>query len=76
LKEPLDVWMPDRLKHDGFVMLNVTVEHAVAVAALPDHHHDPFDRLLVAQALLEGLTIVTSDTAFDDYEVRVLDART
>jgi len=67
--------MPDRLKHDGFVMLSVTVEHAVAVLALPDHLHDPFDRMLVAQGLLEGLTIVTSDAAFDDYEVRVLDAR-
>jgi PIN domain nuclease of toxin-antitoxin system len=55
--------------------LSVTVEHAVAVAALPDHHHDPFDRLLIAQGRLEGLTIVTSDTAFDDYDVRVLDAR-
>jgi PIN domain nuclease of toxin-antitoxin system len=75
LKQPLEAWMPERLTREGFLTLSVTVEHAVAVAALPDHHHDPFDRLLIAQGRLEGLTIVTSDTAFDDYDVRVLDAR-
>lgn len=39
------------------------------------HHLDPFDRLLIAQAQDEGLTVVTSDPAFRDYDVRVLDAR-
>jgi PIN domain nuclease of toxin-antitoxin system len=75
LTEPLESWIPDRLERDGFLMLSVTVAHAVAVSALPDHHHDPFDRLLIAQALTEDLTVVTSDTVFDDYEVTVLDAR-
>lgn len=56
-------------------MLSVTVEHAVAVGFLPDHHPDPFDRLLIAQARVEGLTLVTSDTAFDAYHIPVLDAR-
>jgi PIN domain nuclease of toxin-antitoxin system len=46
------------------------------VAGLPLHHADPFDRLLIAQARLEHLTIVTSDAAFDDYDVMTLDART
>jgi PIN domain nuclease of toxin-antitoxin system len=53
----------------------VAVQHAVAVASLPDHHQDPFDRLLIDQARVEGLTVVTADAAFDDYEVNVLDAR-
>jgi PIN domain nuclease of toxin-antitoxin system len=75
LTEPLEAWMPDRLERDGFLMLSVTVAHAVAVASLPDHHHDPFDRLLIAQAREEDLTIVTSDTVFDDYEVTTIDAR-
>ena len=75
LKQPLDAWLPDGLRREGFLMLSVTVEHAVAVASLPDSHQDPFDRLLIAQARAEGLTIVTSDAAFDDYDVRVLDAR-
>jgi PIN domain nuclease of toxin-antitoxin system len=75
LRDPLDRWMPDALEGHGFAMLSVTVPHAVAVAALPVHHADPFDRLLIVQAQLEHLTIVTSDTAFKDYDVSVLDAR-
>ena len=75
LREPLHRWMPGDLERNGFVMLDVTVEHAVAVASLPDHHDDPFDRLLIAQARQEGLTMVTADPAFDDYDVSVLDAR-
>jgi PIN domain nuclease of toxin-antitoxin system len=75
LTEPLETWMPDRLERDGFLMLSVTVAHAVAVASLPNHHDDPFDRLLIAQARAEALTVVTSDAVFDEYEVTVLDAR-
>lgn len=75
LRDPLDVWMPDRLEVHGFSTLSITVAHAAGVAALPQHHADPFDRLLIAQARLEHLTIVTADSAFDDYDVPVLDAR-
>lgn len=75
LAEPLHAWMPERLERDGFLMLSITVEHAAAVYALPEHHDDPFDRLLIAQARLEDLTILTSDTAFEDYDVRILGAR-
>jgi PIN domain nuclease of toxin-antitoxin system len=56
-------------------MLSVTVAHAVAVAGLPHHHSDPFDRMLIAQARLDHLTIVTFDAGFDAYDVDVLDAR-
>lgn len=75
LREPLHVWMPAALESSGFGMLHVTIDHAIAVANLPDHHGDPFDRLLIAQAQMEGLTIVTSDAAFGDYDVKLLDAR-
>ena len=75
LRQALDVWMSALLDGSGFGVLNVTMAHAVAVATLPAHHADPFDRLLIVQAQLENLTIVTSDAAFDDYDVRVLDAR-
>ena len=75
LAAPLHTWMPDELERDGFELLEITVQHAVAVTALPARHADPFDRLLIAQARLEGLTIVTSDTAFEEYGVRLLDAR-
>lgn len=75
LRVPLQQWMPAELERNGFSTLAVSVAHAVGVASLPDHHDDPFDRLLIVQARFEGLTIVTSDTAFDDYDVPVLDAR-
>ena len=75
LREPLDLWLPTALATSGFGMLSVTVDHAMAVANLPDHHADPFDRLLIVQAQLEDLTIVTSDAAFEDYDVKLLDAR-
>jgi PIN domain nuclease of toxin-antitoxin system len=76
LREPLHVWLPAALESSGFGMLSVTVEHAMAVATLPDHHADPFDRLLIVQAQLGQLTIVTSDAAFEGYDVKLLDART
>jgi PIN domain nuclease of toxin-antitoxin system len=52
-----------------FSPLPVTVEHAQAVRDLPLHHHDPFDRMLVAQTKVEGLTIVTRDAEVQHYSV-------
>jgi len=52
-----------------FQPLAVTLQHAHAVGALPLHHGDPFDRLLIAQARFEGLTILTSDSHFAHYDV-------
>ena len=75
LREPLHRWFRTAIDESGFVALSITVDHAVAVAGLPDHHGDPFDRLLIAQARLEKLTILTADAVFDDYDVDVLDAR-
>lgn len=57
-----------------FRELPITIEHALAAGALPRHHADPFDRMLVAQAQAEGLTVVTRDTDFDAYDVPVLRA--
>jgi PIN domain nuclease of toxin-antitoxin system len=52
----------------GFVPLSITPEHARRAAHLPDHHSDPFDRLLVAQAQAEDAVLVTADGALDAYE--------
>lgn len=57
-----------------FEMLDITVEHAHTVGGLPPHHRDPFDRMLVAQAIVEGLTIVTRDLRFKKYKVPLIDA--
>ena len=57
-----------------YAPLSVTVEHALAAGALPLHHSDPFDRMLVAQAQLEGMTLVTRDRRLAAYDVVVLPA--
>jgi len=59
---------------DSFRRLPVTWEHALEVAALPDLHRDPFDRLLVAQARVEGLVLVTGDEFITRYDIRTLKA--
>jgi PIN domain nuclease of toxin-antitoxin system len=59
-----------------FRMLPVTFDHAEAVLALPAHHHDPFDRLIVAAARVENLAIVSSDRQLRAYDVSLIDART
>jgi PIN domain nuclease of toxin-antitoxin system len=54
--------------------LPITIGHALAAGALPRHHEDPFDRMLVAQAQLEDLTIVTADRGLQRYDVPILQA--
>jgi PIN domain nuclease of toxin-antitoxin system len=56
----------------GLPQLAITPEHAEASADLPLHHHDPFDRLLIAQAQVEGLMLATRDTAMARYGIRIL----
>lgn len=56
----------------GFEKLGITLAHAERAGALPRHHADPFDRMLVAQALAEGLTLVTSDRILRRYGVSIL----
>lgn len=58
----------------GFLELGITAGHAVEAARLPLHHGDPFDRMLIAQARLEDLTVVTRDAAFKAYGVPLLAA--
>lgn len=58
----------------GFLELPVTFRHAERVADLPAHHRDPFDRLLVAQADVEELTLITRDPIFARYSVEIIEA--
>ena len=64
------------IREGGFTELAIEVEHAIASAELPKHHRDPFDRLLIAQALLDELTLVTSDPEIAKYDLNTLDAST
>jgi PIN domain nuclease of toxin-antitoxin system len=56
-------------------MLSITAEHAELAPTLPPHHRDPFDRMLLAQAVVQGLTLVTADKALEVYDIAMLDAR-
>ena len=59
------------LREQGFTELPVTVEDGLAAGALPRHHDDPFDRMLIAQAARRGLQLLTVDRRFGDYDVRI-----
>lgn len=68
LPEPISMALG---KH-GFLPLSITCLHAEAAAKLPYHHRDPFDRMLIAQAQVEGLLLITHDELFKGYDVNVL----
>jgi PIN domain nuclease of toxin-antitoxin system len=72
LPAPASEFVPEILMQQGVRSLPVTSTHALAVADLPFHHTDPFDRLLIAQAEIEGLTVLTADKVFRPYSVRTL----
>ena len=70
LRAPDD--LVEALEATGVEILSINAEHALAAAALPLHHRDPFDRMLVAQATLEGHTLVSADAALRAYEIDIL----
>jgi PIN domain nuclease of toxin-antitoxin system len=72
LEEPPESYVVTRMERFGFEVLPIEMAHAFRVAHLPRHHGDPFDRLLVAQALVEGLPVVTGDANFARYGVEVV----
>ena len=74
LAKPAEAWLPEVLKRSGFEVAGLGLAAALRVRALPWHHRDPFDRLLVAQALEDGYTLVTRDAAFAEYGVPLLPA--
>jgi PIN domain nuclease of toxin-antitoxin system len=74
LPGPAPEVLPAALADNDFAPLPISVGHALRVADLPDIHADPFDRMLIAQAVSEGLTIVAADAIFARYPVAVLAA--
>ena len=71
--------MPDglvgALVDSGFVPMPITAQHAEFAPSLPPHHKDPFDRMLIAQAQLESLALVTADSAIEPYGIPLINAR-
>jgi PIN domain nuclease of toxin-antitoxin system len=70
--EPLEAFIRTHVRANQFQHLGLKTLHATAVATLPFHHRDPFDRMLAAQALQEALVIVSKDAVFDKYGVNRL----
>jgi PIN domain nuclease of toxin-antitoxin system len=72
LRSPPDLL--DRVRQAPFDELSITAEHGIAAGRLPLHHRDPFDRMLVAQAQLEELVLVTGDELLGRYDVSIFRA--
>ena len=70
LTEPSRTLLERELPANNLDLLPISLEHATTVEGLALHHKDPFDRLLIAQAMVEGIPIVSVDPAFDPYPVR------
>ncbi|OWY59525.1 PIN domain nuclease [cyanobacterium TDX16] len=74
LPEPPDLFVPSRISATGVRPVAVEHAHALRVATLPMHHRDPFDRLLVAQAIELSAPLITADQALAAYEIDIVDA--
>ncbi len=72
LAQPFASFLPEQLTKNAVEILPISLAHLGAVAALPFHHRDPFDRLLIAQAMVEQTAIVSADASFDAYSARRL----
>ena len=72
LKQPVEKFLPAQLQENSIFQLDISFRHVVGVTSLPFHHRDPFDRLIISQAVKENLPILSSDEAFDEYNIQRL----
>ncbi len=72
LAEPFEELIPRQMELNGFGLLPVRIPHIGRVVSLPFHHRDPFDRMIIAQCLVENLSVVSLDSTFDRYSVQRL----
>jgi PIN domain nuclease of toxin-antitoxin system len=72
LPRPVGPFLMSKLRLNGVQLLPVTSDHVLRIESLPDHHRDPFDRMLIAQSLEEKLPLVTADRVFARYPVEVI----
>jgi PIN domain nuclease of toxin-antitoxin system len=73
LRLPLSDLVEDQRKTNGIEILSITLPHVLALEALPRHHKDPFDRLLIAQANVEDLNVLTIDPMFKQYDAKLIE---
>ena len=72
LPDAIERYLPDRIRRHGFELLPIAMAHALRAGSLPPIHRDPFDRMLVAQAQVEGLPILTANPAISRYDVETI----
>ena len=72
LPEHPKTFVPSRLHRDHFMLLPIHLSHVLQVADLPDHHKDPFDRLLIAQSIVEDVPLLSRDELVSQYDIKVL----
>lgn len=72
LTQPFETFLPQQLELNNITILSIELAHLAIVSALPFYHRDPFDRLLIAQAMNEQLPVVSADAAFDAYAIERL----
>ncbi len=70
LSTPYASFIRDQMRLNDIDLLPITIEHLEIVASLPFHHRDPFDRLLISQVLVENISILSVDIAFDAYPIK------
>ncbi|OCQ95605.1 twitching motility protein PilT [Oscillatoriales cyanobacterium USR001] len=66
---PFQEYIEEKLSWEDFNLLNINLDHLNAIVTMPFYHKDPFDRLIVAQAMVEGIPILSKDSAFDAYSI-------
>ena len=69
LPGPYEAWMNQQIFTNTFEILPITIAHTAIIISLPFHHKDPFDRLLISQAIVENIPIISTDRIFDSYPV-------
>jgi PIN domain nuclease of toxin-antitoxin system len=72
IPQPLETFIPEQLRLNRITLLPIELSHTFEISRMPLHHRDPFDRIIIAQAQVEDLELVSADGAFDDYPVRRL----
>lgn len=73
LSLPLDDYIQEKIRLEDFQLLNIKLSHLKVISQLPFHHNDPFDRLLIAQAIVENISIISQDSMFNSYDISLIE---
>lgn len=69
IENTVESFVREKIEPYNFFFLSIELHHILKATSLPQHHHDPFDRLLIAQSIIENIPVISSDTTFDQYGI-------